>query len=309
VRYGIHLSASGPLATPERIAALAERAEALGFDSVWVSDHVAFPVGFQSVYPYGPPSAFTQQTAHYYEPLVTLAWVAGRTRRVRLGTSVLVVPMRNPVYLAKQAATLDRLAGGRLILGVGAGWQREEFEALGVTTFAQRGAVLDEWIRLMRRLWTEEVVEFSGAFYQVGPIIVNPKPAQPGGPPILVGGNGPRALRRAAELGDGWHAIRLSVAEVAAGASRLRALAEAAGREPGSLEVSLRVDAAHGEAAGGPEEWWIQGAAPAAAERVRQYRQAGCGMLLFGLTPATSAEAMSATMEWLAGEVLPAAED
>src|SRR5262245_40511923 len=131
--------AHGPLVTPERLAGVAERAEALGFDSVWVADHVAYPVGFTSQYPYGPTSAFGPEGAQHYEPLTTLAWVAGRTRRVELGTSELVVTMRNPVYLAKQAATLDRLSGGRLVLGVGAGWQREEFEALGVTSFDRRG--------------------------------------------------------------------------------------------------------------------------------------------------------------------------
>jgi len=231
--------------------------------------------------------------------------VAGRTRRVQLGVSVLVVPMRNPVYLAKQVATLDRLSGGRVLLGVGVGWQREEFEALGVQTFDQRGEVTDEWLTLMRRLWSEDVVEQRGRFYQHGPIMVRPAPARAGGPPILVGGNGPRALRRAATLGDGWHAIRLSVAAVAEGAARLRSLATERGRDPASLEVSLRLDAAYGAPPGGDEEWWIHGSAQEATERLRAYRAAGCQSVLFGLTPATSPEAMLATMQWIADELRP----
>jgi alkanesulfonate monooxygenase SsuD/methylene tetrahydromethanopterin reductase-like flavin-dependent oxidoreductase (luciferase family) len=132
MRYGVHLAASGPQATPERVGRLAARAEALGFDSVWVSDPVIIPAEWASEYPYGPPGTFTLASSrNYYEPLITLAWVAGATQRVRLGVSVLVVPYRNPVVTAKQLATIDSLSGGRLILGIGVGWLQEEFEALG----------------------------------------------------------------------------------------------------------------------------------------------------------------------------------
>jgi probable F420-dependent oxidoreductase len=193
VRFGVHLASNGPLATPERLATLATRAETLGFESIWVSDHILFPVGFATPYPYGRAGSFNAEWNQHYEPLATLAWLAGQNQRVELGTSVLILPMRNPVAMAKQAATIDRLSGGRLILGAGVGWLREELEALQAPPFERRGDVADEWIGLMRRLWTEEQVEHRGQFYQHGPIMVQPTPARLGGPPIVIGGVGSRA--------------------------------------------------------------------------------------------------------------------
>src|SRR5215210_5338857 len=224
MRFGVSLTNAGPYAEPDRLARVAVQAEALGFDSVWVSDHVVMPTEMESVYPYGPPGSFsTENRKNYYEAIVTLAWVAGATRRVRLGVSVLVVPYRNPVVTAKQLATLDALSGGRLILGIGVGWFEEEFQALGQPYFRQRGSLTDEYIRLYRALWSGEPTAFDGRFYQLRSVITLPRPAQAasGGPPIWVGGHGERALRRAAELGDAWHAIRVPVADVERAAERL----------------------------------------------------------------------------------------
>lgn len=190
MKVGIQLPHFGPLASGEGALALAARCEDLGFDSVWVGDHV--------VYPHDAAPRFG---AEFYEAIVTLAFVAARTRGIALGTAVLVLPYRNPLVLAKQLATLDALAGGRLLVGVGVGWLAEEFAALNAS-FAERGAATDEALRVVRALWTEEHAEFAGRTFRFSDLSFAPRPSPP--PPLLVGGNGARALRRAAELGDGW---------------------------------------------------------------------------------------------------------
>lgn len=190
MKFGVQLPHFGPLASGDGAVALAVRAEALGYDSVWVGDHVAYPRALEERF-----------GAAFYEALTTLAFVAARTRRLTLGTAVLVLPYRNPLVLARALATLAALAGPRLAVGVGVGWLAEEYAALGVP-FAERGALADESLRAMRTLWTEDHPRFAGRFFRFEDVCFAPRPAPP--PPLLVGGNGPRALRRAAELGDGW---------------------------------------------------------------------------------------------------------
>jgi probable F420-dependent oxidoreductase len=202
LRIGAKLPHTGDFATrlgPARMAATLEEA---GFDSLWVSDHIVFPHATTSRYPFSTDGRVTWPLDDaYLEPLVVLGAAAAVTKRISLGTSVVIAPMRNPVLLAKQAATIDALSGGRLVLGVGAGWLREEFQALGAD-FEARGEVLDEWISIMRACWTGSAGPFEGKHYTLpGPIYCRPAPT--GGIPILVGGMSRRALRRAASA-DGW---------------------------------------------------------------------------------------------------------
>ena len=164
VTFGCSIPSSGALASPENLRALAQRAEDLGFDSVWVSDHVVVPRQIESFYPYAPDGVPTfRPDLPYFEPLAALNFLAGCTQRVRLGTHVLIIPYRNPVVTAKMLATLDVLSGGRVILGAGVGWMEEEFLALGLDTYHQRGAVTDEYIRLFKELWTKDEPEFHGS--------------------------------------------------------------------------------------------------------------------------------------------------
>src|SRR5512132_3402138 len=206
--FGFALPGRGPLATPDVLVKLAHKAEALRYSSIFVTDHVVIPMTNASAYPYSPTGKFaTEWTNGYLEPLTLMSFLAGETSRVRLGTSVLVIPYRNPVVTAKMLATLDVMSGGRVILGAGVGWLREEFQALHSPAFDERGKVTDEYLRLMRSCWTNEPVDFKGDYYQMAPVSALPKPVQAGGIPIWTGGHTAVALRRAGQLSDGWHPI------------------------------------------------------------------------------------------------------
>ena len=301
MRVGIHLANWGPWAGAASIAALAARAEALGFHSVWVSDHVVSPVEARSAYPYNPQSGMTpDQAAVHFEPLVTLAFVAGLTRRVRLGTSVLVVPLRNPVYAAKLVATLDALAGGRVILGVGVGWLAEEFQALAAPPFDRRGVVTDEYLRLYRGLWSDAVTSFRGAHYRLAAVRAFPKPVRPAGPPLWVGGHSLPALRRALRMGDGWHAARLGPEAFAATVAELRRLAECEGRDLSGFTIANRCDVGIGVPLERAREWQLFGDADQVAHGLARYQAAGCTDLLVELHPRESPDQMLEAMDRLA---------
>jgi probable F420-dependent oxidoreductase len=218
MQIGVWLPNCRHLATPEIICRTAVQAEELGYDSVWVSDHVVVP-----------EATVDRIGAGIYDPLVTLAVAAGATRRVRLGTTVLIVPYRNPVVTAKMVSSLDVLSGGRVVLGVGAGWLAEESAALGVP-FAERGAMTDEYLAAMRELWTSPAPSFAGKYTRFSGVRFEPKPLQQPHPPIWVGGHGRASLRRAAEIGAAWHPINRSVAELRAGREEIERLCRARGR-------------------------------------------------------------------------------
>jgi len=210
MQFGIHLPQIGRKAGPEAIRRAAQQAEALGYDDVWVNDHLAVPADA----PYPPSPSF-------YEPVITLTWAAAATERVRLGTSVLVLPLRHPVHLAKELATLDLLSGGRLILGAGVGWLEGEFQALGVPA-TERGARTDESIELLRRCWHDDPIDYQGRKVPTRMEKIRTLP-QPGRRiPIWIGGISAQAVDRAARLGDGWHAIRLSPEELRPTVDELR---------------------------------------------------------------------------------------
>ena len=205
MKIGCHLPMFGPIGTRHSVLTFARRMEALGYDSLWASDHVVIPHRIASRYPYSPTGKFPlAPEVPFLEPLTTLALVAGITERVQLGTSILVLPHRNPVLAAKMAATLDHLSEGRLVLGVGVGWMREEIELLG-GNYDRRGAWSDEALTVMRACWRDPRTAHHGEFFSFDEIGVFPKPTR-GDIPILIGGHTPRALRRVVELGDGWHA-------------------------------------------------------------------------------------------------------
>jgi probable F420-dependent oxidoreductase len=222
---------------------MATRLEAAGFESIWVSDHVVFPHEVRSRYPFAADGHVTWPLdVDYIEPVVTLSAISLATSKVELGTSVLILPMRNPILFAKQAACIDVLSRGRLILGVGAGWLREEFEALGAD-FDPRGDVLDEWVALARQCWSGSAGPFEGRFYTLkDAVYCRPVPTRT--PPILIGGMSRRALERAGRIADGWVA-QFSIDDIAEDrvASGLEAMKAAAGRAK-AFRVIVRVTGA-----------------------------------------------------------------
>jgi probable F420-dependent oxidoreductase len=289
---------------------LAQQAEALGFDSVWVGDHIILPRHVQSVYPYAPDgvSPFDPDEP-YCEPLSALHFLAGCTQRVRLGTDVLVLPYRHPVLTAKILATLDVLSGGRVILGIGAGWMREEFEALGLGTYAERGAVTNEYIRLFKELWTKDEPLFQGRYYQVAGVGFHPKPVQRPHPPIWIGGHTGPALRRAATLGDGWIPIGqrppavLAPAELADKIARLRTLTRQAGRPEEAVALGFSTTIAF-ERATGSSRQMMRGQPEQIAADLQQYQALGVQNFIFTFR-LDSVAGVQETMERIAREVRP----
>jgi probable F420-dependent oxidoreductase len=237
----MHVAVEFPLAThrwgADAVLELARGIEDAGYDEIDLFEHVT--VGHPI-----PGRSETREAAHeLLEPLVTLGAISAATHRIRLGTGILVLPQRQPALVAKQVATLDVLSNGRVRLGVGVGWQRSEYESLGVA-FAERGRRIDEAITLMRRYWTEPSVTFHGQFYRAEAMGMDPKPVQPGGPPIWLGGDSEAALHRVGRLGDGWMAMADSDEAVVTAPEKLatiRAAAEAAGRDPARIGLQARL--------------------------------------------------------------------
>ena len=239
LRVGAKVPNSGQLPLKLGVARMAQMLERAGFQSIWTSDHVVFPHEVRSPYPFSADGRITWPVdADYIEPVVALSAMTSITSSAELGTSVLILPMRNPILFAKQAACIDALSGGRLVLGVGVGWLREEFEALGAD-FDSRGKVLDEWLRIARQCWTGSVEPFEGQHYRLPAAIHSrPTPARP--VPVLIGGMSRQALERAGRIADGWLAQyaleELAEERLATGIETLKAAARAAGRTRDEIE-------------------------------------------------------------------------
>jgi probable F420-dependent oxidoreductase len=239
MEIGVRLPGAGAKVSPQNIAIIARWAEELGYHSVWVSDHVVLPEKVDSFYPYDPQGRWPYPAdTNWLDPLLALAWAATVAPSVKLGTSVMIVPLRQPILLAKQLSSLDFLSGGRVILGVGAGWMEEEFDLIGAP-FDRRGPRTAEMIALMRAFWTGEMVDFQGEFYQVAGCQMVPRPVQPT-IPIVWGGHSDAALKRVARIGDGWHPTQITLEQLSEGVSKLRRFCEEAGRDPAAVLVIAR---------------------------------------------------------------------
>jgi probable F420-dependent oxidoreductase len=249
MRIGFNLPISGPLAEPEHIVRLAREGEALGFDYLTLTDHIVLPNLRVPGYPYSESGEFFGEAPQKrHDQLAAAAFVAAKTRHIRLVLAVMVVPYRPAVLAAKMLATLDQLSGGRLTIGIGAGWLEAEFAAVATTPFAARGAVTDEYLRAFRTLWTEPAPRFAGDWVGFDGVLFEPKPAQRPHPPIWVGGESGPALRRAARLGDAWYPIGSNnrhlldtLPRYRAGIGRLRRFAAEAGRDPADIALAYRV--------------------------------------------------------------------
>ena len=234
MKFGLAYANTLPFTDPAPATDLVVAAEEVGFESVWTVEHVVWPHEYDSVYPYHPSGKMPgTPEVPIPDPLVWLTWVAAVTTRIRLGTGVMILPLRNPLVLAKQLATLDHLSAGRMELGIGAGWLEEEFEAVGVP-FAGRGGRVDEMIDAMRALWSDRSASFSGEVFSFEDVALNPKPYG-GSIPIIVGGQSSAAIRRTVARGDGFYPGPDSLERIV---TALCTACEQAGRDPAEIEIT-----------------------------------------------------------------------
>jgi probable F420-dependent oxidoreductase len=300
MHFGLSLPHFRRVASPEAIRRVAQRAEDLGYDGIWVSDHIVIP-----------HAAVERFGSMFYEPLTVLAFAAACTSRVRLGTTVLILPYRNPIVTAKVLATLDVLSGGRVTAGMAVGWTEDEFRALGVS-FQERGALSDEYIAAFKVLWRQDKPAFLGQYVRFENIAFEPKPVQKPHIPIWIGGNSKRAIRRAVALGDCWHPTRPLVDDVKAGLAYLREVCAQRGRDPRSLMIAVRqplkfYDGAEASVRRRP----LLGSTQKIIDDIGHYRNAGVQYMLldtFYNSPELeyeTAEGMFETIERFATDVMP----
>jgi len=278
MKFGACIPHYGVSTSRKAVSEFVELAERLPFDSVWTTDHIA--VSDKYLDPYGT----------IIESLTTLSFAAAKTERVKLGTSIIVLPMRNPVLFAKQTASLDFLSEGRLILGLGAGWMDDEFARLGAD-FHNRGEIMNEEIRLMKSLWSTDRPRFEGKFYKVDNAVFMPQPVTKGGPPIWMGGGSSKtALKRVAELGDGWHPVGFSPSQIAEGKKTLDSLLR--GRRKVTISVRLPTEVSATATStyslsSGEKAYMLGGTREAVANEVEKLRDAGVEHIIcyFGNKP------------------------
>lgn len=304
MQIGFSAPTAGPLSSLDNLTRLCTGAEELGFHYATFSDHVVIPTDIASPYPYSATGEFVNAgTGERNEQLIELAFVAARTAKLRLVTSVMVVPHRPAVLAAKQLATIDVMSGGRVTLGIGAGWMKEEFEALGLPAFAERGKVTDEYVAAFKELWTKDRPRFSGQYVKFDKITFAPKPAQKGGIPIWVGGESGPALRRTAKYGDAWYPIPNnpafpmdSLKRVDGAIARLRQLTAEAGRHPREVGVTIRFPR-YGtglpDKAGDGERKLFSGSAADIAGDIKALEKIGVGSIDTGFEGATVPEILT----------------
>jgi len=308
MEFGFSVIVRGDAAGPDTFAAMADAAESLAIDCLWVSDHLIMPAMRVSRYPGAAdgqlPDAWKRR---YYQPFSVLNYLAARTQRVRLGISVLILPMRNPVEVAAQVAELDQLSRGRMNLGVGVGWYREEFEALGYD-FDDRGARTNDSLSIMQTLWREESASVNGPYYRFDEASMGPKPAQSPHPPIYIGGHTPAALRRVAQFGDVWHPFKLDPAGVAEGRRALQRALVAQDRAISELRIAPKIPLTFQNAAPAPGQFPSEGRSGDIVEGLNAYIDAGAQEFCFDIMTETLPVALD-TMKRFTEEVRPRLED
>ena len=241
MKIGFSLPNVGPIGTADAITKVAQRAEALGYSSLWTIERLLYPLKLQRPYPGTPDGHLPEIYKQVLDPLDALTYVAAQTKKIKLGTSVLDMPYHNPVVLARRLTTLDVLSNGRLLVGLGLGWNKDEMDATGAD-MTKRGALADEFLPLLKAIWTENPVEFHGKFFNVPRSYIDLKPVQKPHPPIYLGAFAPAALQRLAKLADGWNPVFLPVPVMAEMFGTIKQMAKEAGRDPSAMAMVVHAD-------------------------------------------------------------------
>jgi len=265
------------------VTQVAQRAEALGYDSVWVTERLLYPLNPQTPYPATPDGSLPEQYKHVLDPLETLTFVAASTHRVALGTSVLDMPFYNPVLLARRLTTLDVLSGGRLRVGFGQGWSKDEYDAVGISPRGL-GRRADEFLQVLKTIWTSDPVEFHGRYFHIPRSIIQPKPVQKPHPPIYLAAYSPGALMRAATMANGWNPAGVPLDGMRQMIAGLREMARGAGRDPAALEIVVRANLVMTPRPLGKERWIFSGAREEIQSDVEAVRALGAHELFFDAT-------------------------
>ena len=282
MKVGLFAPFTNPFATPEYIQAMGSGAEERGFDSIWMAEHVVLFDEYASQYPYAADGKIPVPTeSGMLDPFLALSYLAACTKTIRLGTGICLLPQRNPVYTAKEAATVDWMSNGRLDLGIGVGWLEEEYQALGVP-FERRGARCRAYIDVLKTLWCDDVSEYEGEFYSLPATRQFPKPVQQPHPPIHFGGESDAALRRVADLGQGWYGFNQTAEQVTERIAKLTSMLEKRGRSREEIEVSICP--------------YLLGASP---EIIEGYEAAGVDRVIL-LAAAANTEAIPGALDGLA---------
>jgi probable F420-dependent oxidoreductase len=309
MNFGLHLPASSSGVTSGDLIRFVQRAESLGFYCITVADHVIIPKNLTVAYPYTSDGKYPG-TGYHLETLTTMSFLAGASERIRFVTSVMIAPYRNPVITAKMLASLDVLSGGRVIVGLGVGWMKEEFENLNAPPFAERGKITDEYIQAFRELWRSDNPSFHGRYCNFSDIVFVPKPVQKPTIPIWIGGHSRQAIRRAACLGDGWHpiggvpTIPLEPEDMVRDLETLAAYAEKIGRNPKDIRVALKGSLFDREKQSKPgKRRRFIGTAEEVTADIQEYRSVGVDTLIFDVRRPSVSETLE-RMEWMAKDII-----
>jgi probable F420-dependent oxidoreductase len=277
MKLGVFLPVSGRASSRKTLMEAAQQAETLGYDSVWSADRIIIPWEIKTTYPYSKQATFiVPPDRPFFEPLTCLAFLAGCTKNIQLGMSIMVLPYRHPLYWAKIATTIDQLSTGRLIMGVGVGWMAEEFAAMGAP-FKERGLVSDEQLQLLDKLWNNEHITFHGQYYSFEDIAFSPKPFQKPRIPIWVGGEGKLAQRRAGIYGDAWfpYFVRVTPKELANGFDHVCRIAGEAGRDPAAITLACCLPIELTAKAVPQEENYLKGSVSQVTEALKKFHDIG----------------------------------
>ena len=293
MRLGFFPPQVGPLAGPDSITRVAQRAEEMGFDSLWVTERSLFPLELQTPYPVGDLPELYKVAL---DPLDTLGFLAGQTSRIALGTSVLILPWYSPVLLARRLTTLDLLSNGRLRVGVGVGWSKDEYDVAG-TEWGTRGKRMEEALQALKVIWTTDPVEFQGQFYSIPRSIIGPKPVQKPHPPIYMAAYVPAALARVARHADAWHPVGIPLSVLPEMFAGVRAMAQEAGRDPAALELTVRAYIFLSDQPLGDDRSDFAGTSEQIASDIARAREIGVSELMFDVTFAPDVRSVEDILE------------